>query len=122
MAATAPYGRRPPPSRWCGTPDSKPVWTRGDEDRELRVIMRSLGEGEPADTSTAVQVHMSQLCVDNDKARCLDLIGGNTYRLVGTISHNGAATHSGHYVSDMYSVDRDRWFHYDDRRVTCVDG
>ena len=40
---------------------------------------------------------------------------------MGIISHNGAATHSGHYVSDMYSVDRDRWFHYDDRRVTCVD-
>ena len=23
-----------------------------------------------------------------------------------------AATHSGHYVSDVYSVGRDRWFHY----------
>ena len=32
-----------------------------------------------------------------------------------------AAPHTGHYVSDVYSVGRDRWFHYDDRRVYCVE-
>ena len=37
------------------------------------------------------------------------------------ISHYGVATHSGHYVADAYSVDTDRWLHYDDRRVSCVD-
>ena len=51
----------------------------------------------------------------------MDLAGENTYRLVGVISHSGSATHSGHYVSDVYSVGRDRWFHYDDRRVSCVE-
>ena len=53
--------------------------------------------------------------------RCsVNLAGDNTYRLVGVVSHYGGATHSGHYVSDVYSVDRDSWFHYDDRRVSCV--
>ena len=33
-----------------------------------------------------------------------------------------AAPHTlGTIVSDVYSVGRDRWFHYDDRRVTCVE-
>ena len=48
------------------------------------------------------------------------LAGDDTYRLVGVVSHLGGATHSGHYMSDVYSVDRDRWFHYDDHRVSCV--
>ncbi|XP_043226569.1 ubiquitin carboxyl-terminal hydrolase 37-like [Amphibalanus amphitrite] len=54
-------------------------------------------------------------------ARTLDLAGDFTYRLVSVVSHYGSATHSGHYVSDVYSVGRDKWFHYDDRRVSCVD-
>ena len=105
-------------------PDSKPMWRREEKDRELQgVIMRSPGEVKSADMSAAEQVYLPKLCVDDDKSQCLGLTGGNTYRLVGIISHNGTATHSGHYVSDMYSVDRDRWFHYDDRTVTvpCVD-
>ncbi|KAF0303444.1 Ubiquitin carboxyl-terminal hydrolase 37 [Amphibalanus amphitrite] len=81
--------------------------------------MRSL-EGAPADASE--QAHLSELCVeDGQSPRSDDLAGDFTYRLMGVVSHYGSATHSGHYVSDVYSVDRDRWFHYDDRRVSCVD-
>ena len=40
---------------------------------------------------------------------------------MGIVSHYGSATQSGHYVSDLYSVGRDRWYHYDDQRVSCVD-
>ncbi|XP_043203374.1 uncharacterized protein LOC122371264 [Amphibalanus amphitrite] len=81
--------------------------------------MRSL-EGAPADVSE--QAHLSELCVeDGQSPRSVDLDGDFTYRLVGVVSHYGSATHSGHYVSDVYSVGRDRWFHYDDRRVSCVD-
>ena len=36
------------------------------------------------------------------------------------VSHLGGATHSGHYVSDVYSLGRNQWFHYDDRRVNRV--
>ena len=36
--------------------------------------------------------------------QCVD----DSYRLVGVVSHYGGATYSGNYVSDVYSVDRDR--------------
>ena len=59
--------------------------------------------------------------VEDDLSRRSVVTGDNTYRLVSVVSHLGGATHSGHYVSDVYNVDRDQWFHYDDRRVSCVD-
>ena len=37
------------------------------------------------------------------------------------MSHHGNATHSGHYVSDVFSMARDRWYHYDDSRVSHVE-
>ena len=100
-------------------PESKPARTR--EDRELKeAIMRSLEEGAPADASE--QVHLSKSCVEDGQSLCsADLAGDFTYRLVSVVSHHGGTTHSGHYVSDVYSVDRDRWYHYDDCRVSCVD-
>ncbi|KAF0306877.1 Ubiquitin carboxyl-terminal hydrolase 37 [Amphibalanus amphitrite] len=58
---------------------------------------------------------------DGQSLSSVDLAGDFTYRLVSVVSHYGSATHSGHYESDVYSVGRDRWFHYDDRRVSCVD-
>ncbi|KAF0301453.1 Ubiquitin carboxyl-terminal hydrolase 37 [Amphibalanus amphitrite] len=100
-------------------PESNPARTR--EDRELKeAMMRSLEEGAPADASE--QVHFPKSCVEDDQSLCsTDLAGDFTYRLVSVVSHHGGNTHSGHYVSDVYSVDRDRWYHYDDRRVSCVD-
>ncbi|KAF0295924.1 Ubiquitin carboxyl-terminal hydrolase 37 [Amphibalanus amphitrite] len=100
-------------------PESNPARTR--EDRELKeAMMRSLEEGAPADA--AEQVHFPKSCVEDDQSLCsTDLAGDFTYRLVSVVSHHGGNTHSGHYVSDVYSVDRDPWYHYDDRRVSCVD-
>ena len=51
----------------------------------------------------------------------MDLAKNDTYRLVGVVSHLGGTTRSGHYVSDVYSVERDQWFHYNDHRVNRVD-
>ncbi|KAF0294222.1 Ubiquitin carboxyl-terminal hydrolase 37 [Amphibalanus amphitrite] len=101
--------------------ESKPARTREDEDGELQeAIVRSLGKGAPADTSE--QAHLSDFCVEDGQSLCsVDLAGDFTYRLVGIVSHYGGATHSGHYVSDVYSVGRDRWYHYNDSRVSCVD-
>ncbi|XP_043233927.1 ubiquitin carboxyl-terminal hydrolase 37-like [Amphibalanus amphitrite] len=84
----------------------KPARTCESKDRELQeAIMRSL-EGAPADASE--QAHLSELCVeDGQSPRSVDLAGDFTYLLVGVVSHYGSAT--------------DRWFHYDDRRVSCVD-
>ncbi|KAF0308967.1 Ubiquitin carboxyl-terminal hydrolase 26 [Amphibalanus amphitrite] len=99
--------------------NSKPGRTREDKGRELHVIRRSQ-EREPA--GAVEQVHLSEFCVQEDQSlRPVDLVGDFTYRLVGVVSHYGGATHSGHYVSDVYSVGRDMWFHYDDQRVSCVD-
>ncbi|XP_043219969.1 ubiquitin carboxyl-terminal hydrolase 37-like [Amphibalanus amphitrite] len=98
---------------------SKPGRTREDKGRELHVIRRSQ-EREPA--GAVEQVHLSEFCVQEDQSlRPVDLVGDSTYRLVGVISHYGGTAHSGHYVSDVYSVGRDMWFHYDDQRVSCVD-
>ena len=104
-----------------GADSGRLAGSREDEDRELQeAIRRSLEEGEPTD-APAEQARSSESCVEDDQSRCsVDLAGDNTYRLVGVVSHYGDATHSGHYVSDVYSVDRDSWFHYDDRRVSCV--
>ncbi|KAF0289097.1 Inactive rhomboid protein 1 [Amphibalanus amphitrite] len=101
--------------------ESKPARTREDEDGELQeAIVRSLGKGAPADTSE--QAHLSDFCVEDGQSLCsVDLAGDFTYRLVGIVSHYGGATHSGHYVSDVYSVGRNRWYHYNDSRVSCVD-
>lgn len=77
--------------------------------------MRLPKEGEPADSAT------ERSFVKECRSPCsMDLAGDNTYRLMGVISHYGGAPHSGHYVSDIYSEDRDSWFHYDDRCVRCV--
>ncbi|KAF0290802.1 Ubiquitin carboxyl-terminal hydrolase 29 [Amphibalanus amphitrite] len=98
--------------------NSKPGRTREDKGRELHVIRRSQ-EREPA--GAVEQVHLSEFCVQEDQSlRPVDLVGDFTYRLVRVVSHYGGATHSGHYVSDVYSVGRDMWFHYDDQRVSCV--
>ena len=53
-----------------------------------------------------------------DSSTSADPTGNFAYRLVGIVSHHGSDTHSGHYVSDVYSVSRDEWYHYDDRRVS----
>ena len=39
---------------------------------------------------------------------------------MGVVSHRGDTTHSGHYVTDLYSAERDHWIHYDDNRVSYV--
>lgn len=44
----------------------------------------------------------------------------NTYKLVAVISHYGDTTQTGHYVCDVHSSARDRWFQYDDLRVSRV--
>ncbi|XP_076598529.1 ubiquitin carboxyl-terminal hydrolase 3-like [Chaetodon auriga] len=66
-------------------------------------------------------------------ALCRDLVissnqGGGCYSLVSVISHHGSRTDSGHYISD--GLDRnvgetdpnDRWFTYNDARVTETTG
>ena len=50
----------------------------------------------------------------------LDPVDDSTYRLVGVVCHHGGSTQSGHYVSDVFCVDKDRWLHYDDQHVSCV--
>ena len=37
------------------------------------------------------------------------------------MSHYGGTAHSGHYVSDVYSVEKELWLHYDDSRVSCAE-
>ncbi|CAL4173051.1 unnamed protein product, partial [Meganyctiphanes norvegica] len=44
----------------------------------------------------------------------------HTYRLMSIISHFGLTTKTGHYVSDVYNVKEDSWFHYDDETVTPI--
>ena len=99
----------------------RPAGSCEGENRELQeAIRRSLAEGESAD-GDAVQAHLSEFCAEDDRSLySVDLAVDDSYRLVGVVSHHGGATHSGHYVSDMYSVDRDQWFRYDDHRVSCV--
>ena len=92
----------------------KPSRSREDEEREQQEA------GESTDASGLAR--HSQLCVEGDQSLAsVDLAGDNTYRLVGVVSHFSGATHSGHYVSDVYSVGCDRWFHYDDMQVSCVE-
>ena len=100
----------------------RPAGSREGEDHELQeAIRRSLVEGEPADAAAAEQSHLSEFCVEDCQSQCsVDLARYDSYRLVGVVSHYGSSTHSGHYVSDVYNVDRDRWFHYDDHQVSCV--
>ena len=100
--------------------DQKPKRFREDEDKLQEATTRFPEEREPANPE-AIQAQLSESCVEGDQSRCsVDLAGGNTYRLVGMVSHLGGATHSGHYVSHVYSLGRNQWFHYDDRRVNRV--
>ncbi|KAF0298908.1 Ubiquitin carboxyl-terminal hydrolase 37 [Amphibalanus amphitrite] len=104
-------------------PDSWPARssTEEEEDSELQgAIAKVQEEGESEDLA-AEQGHLSEFRAEDDQSRrSLDLVGDNNYRLVGVVSHRGGATHSGHYVADVYSVGRGHWFHYDDRSVSCV--
>ena len=82
--------------------------------------MHCLVEDEQANPTE--QAHLSKLKVVKDQLlRPKEPASDNAYRLVGVISHYGSAAHSGHYMSDVYSVERDRWYRYDDRRVSCAD-
>ena len=91
-----------------------------DDRKPQEAMVRPLQEGELTDAPD--QAHLSQLPAEGDQSlRCVDLAGKNTYQLVSIISHYGSTTHSGHYVSEVYNVGRSRWFHYDDRQVTCVE-
>ncbi|XP_070833045.1 ubiquitin hydrolase B-like [Chaetodon trifascialis] len=64
---------------------------------------------------------------------CRDLVissnqGAGCYSLVSVISHHGSGAESGHYISDGLdqnvgeSDPSDRWFTYDDARVTETTG
>ena len=64
----------------------------------------------------------TRFCAENVQSLDPVSLGGtNNYQLVGLVSHHGNATHSGHYVSDVFSMARDRWYHYDDSRVSYVE-
>ena len=89
-------------------------------------IRLSLEEGGAAETGEAGQACLSEFCVMDDQifspARPpVDHTGAFSYRLVGVVTHYGGTTRSGHYVSDVYHLRRDRWYHYDDSRVRVVD-
>ncbi|XP_042527687.1 ubiquitin carboxyl-terminal hydrolase 26 [Dipodomys spectabilis] len=43
-----------------------------------------------------------------------------TYRLIGVISHIGNTPHSGHYISDAYNFNRQKWFTYNDLHVMSI--
>ena len=82
----------------------------------------SQAAAEAGTPSAPEQTHLHESCVGGDQLRCsVDLAKNDTYRLVGVVSHLGGTTHSGHYVSDVYSVERDQWLHYNDHRVNRVD-
>ena len=87
----------------------------------LRRPSRGLLEERELADPAGEQTDLSVSCSEDDLSRRSVVTGDNTYRLVSVVSHLGGPTHSGHCVSDVYSVDRDQWFHYDDRRVSCVD-
>ena len=88
--------------------DQKPKRSREDEDKLQEATTRFPEEREPANPE-AIQAQLSESCVEGDQSRCsVDLAGSNTYRLVGMVSHLGGATHSGHYVSDVYSLGRNQ--------------
>ena len=44
----------------------------------------------------------------------------DTYHLMSVTSHFGLTTKTGNYVSDVYNVKGDSWFHYDDETVTPI--
>ena len=123
-AVLMPPEKAPPPTPVVlnSQSDQKPKRTPEDEDHKIQeAITRSLKEREPTD-SAPEQTHLHESCVGGDQLRCsVDLAKNNTYRLVGVVSHLGGTTHSGHYVSDVYSVERGQWFHYNDHRVNRVD-
>ena len=85
---------------------------------EVPNSIRSLADKSPGDLD---QARRSSRRVNNSTSQCQMVPAGEgTYRLVSVISHRGGTSHSGHYVSDVRSVSRDRWYHYDDSRVTCT--
>ena len=74
-------------------------------------------EGPPASSP-----RLAEFGAEADRLQCpVDLTVGNAYRLVGVVSHYGGTAHSGHYVSDVYSVEKELWLRYDDSRVSCTE-
>ncbi|XP_076458433.1 uncharacterized protein LOC143292129 isoform X2 [Babylonia areolata] len=41
----------------------------------------------------------------------------HSYRLVSIVSHHGQSSSCGHYVSDVFSIEKQTWLSFDDRRV-----
>ena len=87
-------------------PVSMPQRTHENGHSELQEARRgSMEKDMPADSYG----HPCALSLD-DSLTSADPAGNYAYRLVGIVSHCGGGTHSGHHVSDVYSVGRDKWY------------
>jgi ubiquitin C-terminal hydrolase len=57
---------------------------------------------------------------DNEILMKPDISDANSYRLVGIVSHLGASSNSGHYISDVYNMSTQTWSSYDDNKVETL--
>ena len=103
-------------------PNGKPGRTREDEDSKLReAILSSMDHSLRAGSAAEVE-RPSESCLEDQQPPpfSVNQASDNTYKLVAVISHYGDTTQTGHYVCDVHSSARDRWFQYDDLRVSRV--
>ena len=92
------------------------------EPKPLDDVADSLQEEKAPDPAAAEQEKPAGSGGGDDQWQySMKSVSSNSYRLLGVISHYGDSAHSGHYVADVYSIDRGCWFRYDDNSVTRIE-
>jgi ubiquitin C-terminal hydrolase len=103
-----------------------------DYDRELQeAILRSSNVCQEMEETISLGLQQQQLMMDKDCSPHLANAGVSlseveaedespdySYRLVCVIMHQGASHNCGHYVADVYNLEKQQWYHYNDDDVS----
>ncbi|PNF34732.1 hypothetical protein B7P43_G05456 [Cryptotermes secundus] len=103
-----------------------------DEDKELQEVMcQSVDEDSELQEAIRLSLEQQQLMLDEDCAPQpgdadvpLSEVDGEdespdySYRLVCVVMHQGISPNCGHYVADVFNLEQQQWYHYDDDEVS----
>jgi hypothetical protein len=107
-----------------------------DNGRELQeAILQSSNVCQEREDTISLGLQQQQLMMDKDCIPHLANAGvplsevegedespDYSYRLVCVIMHQGASPNCGHYVADVYKLEKQQWYHYNDDDVSHPTG
>lgn len=79
-------------------------------------------DNKEAETDEKEKVKVKKTKVDpSDLTSAKRPVGSSMYQLVAVLMHKGGSAHQGHYTCDMYDIQSDSWWSFDDDTVKQYD-